>query len=222
MITFGCRRRAAGGGRAPTHRCPPAGSTSSPLRTGTCPVGSAAARTGNPRPPPSPRLCMPRRIGHPPAPPGLPGSASTAGWTATHRQPEGGRRDRSRHLERRARRRPRRAGGAADPPTVSSAVDAAGPGVGVPEADALEQQLAARPGEAGSPRLRSATGRRTRPTSSSRRPTSRSTRTTRCASTPNASRPLRRRHRDVTAEGGGEQLPDDLVAGEHPGERCGR
>jgi hypothetical protein len=38
-----------------------------------------------------------------------------------------------------------------DPPIVSSAVDAAAPGVGVPEADALEQQLAARPGEAGSP-----------------------------------------------------------------------
>ena len=38
-----------------------------------------------------------------------------------------------------------------DPPGVDSAADASGPGVGVPEADALEQQLAARPGEAGSP-----------------------------------------------------------------------
>jgi len=38
-----------------------------------------------------------------------------------------------------------------DPPAVSSAGDAASPGVGVPEADALEQQLSARPGEAGSP-----------------------------------------------------------------------
>lgn len=34
---------------------------------------------------------------------------------------------------------------------VASAGDAAGPGVDVPEADALEQQLAARPGEAGTP-----------------------------------------------------------------------
>jgi hypothetical protein len=39
-----------------------------------------------------------------------------------------------------------------DPPAVSLAGDAAAPGDGVPEADALEQQLAARPGEAGSPR----------------------------------------------------------------------
>ena len=38
-----------------------------------------------------------------------------------------------------------------DPPAVSSAGDAASPGVGVPEADALEQQLSTRPGEAGSP-----------------------------------------------------------------------
>ncbi|HET6392787.1 MAG TPA: hypothetical protein VFG13_08210 [Blastococcus sp.] len=38
-----------------------------------------------------------------------------------------------------------------DPPAVSSAGDATGPGEGVPEADALEQQLSARPGEAGSP-----------------------------------------------------------------------
>jgi len=38
-----------------------------------------------------------------------------------------------------------------DPPAVTSAGDAASPGVGVPEADALEQQLSARPGEAGSP-----------------------------------------------------------------------
>jgi hypothetical protein len=38
-----------------------------------------------------------------------------------------------------------------DPPTVSSAGDASGPGEGVPEADALEQQLSARPGEAGGP-----------------------------------------------------------------------
>jgi hypothetical protein len=38
-----------------------------------------------------------------------------------------------------------------DPPGVSVAGDASAPGDGVPEADALEQQLAARPGEAGSP-----------------------------------------------------------------------
>lgn len=38
-----------------------------------------------------------------------------------------------------------------EPPAVSSAADATGPGEGVPEADALEQQLSARPGEAGSP-----------------------------------------------------------------------
>ena len=34
-----------------------------------------------------------------------------------------------------------------DPTGVASAGDADGPGVGVPEADALEQQLAARPGD---------------------------------------------------------------------------
>lgn len=39
-----------------------------------------------------------------------------------------------------------------DPPAVASAGDASAPGEDVPEADALEQQLAARPGEAGSPR----------------------------------------------------------------------
>ena len=39
-----------------------------------------------------------------------------------------------------------------DPPAVTTAADATAPGEGVPEADALEQQLAARPGEAGSPR----------------------------------------------------------------------
>ena len=38
-----------------------------------------------------------------------------------------------------------------DPPAVTSAGDATGPAEGVPEADALEQQLSARPGEAGSP-----------------------------------------------------------------------
>ncbi|TFV66910.1 UNVERIFIED_ORG: hypothetical protein E4P37_04040 [Bacillus sp. AZ43] len=38
-----------------------------------------------------------------------------------------------------------------DPPAVTTAGDATAPGEGVPEADALEQQLAARPGEAGSP-----------------------------------------------------------------------
>ncbi len=38
-----------------------------------------------------------------------------------------------------------------DPPAVSVAGEAAAPGDPVPEADALEQQLAARPGEAGSP-----------------------------------------------------------------------
>jgi hypothetical protein len=38
-----------------------------------------------------------------------------------------------------------------DSPGVALAGDAAAPGDGVPEADALEQQLAARPGEAGSP-----------------------------------------------------------------------
>ena len=39
-----------------------------------------------------------------------------------------------------------------DPPAVALAADAAAPGDGVPEGDALEQQLAARPGEAGAPR----------------------------------------------------------------------
>lgn len=39
-----------------------------------------------------------------------------------------------------------------DPPGVTVAADAAPPGDGVPEADALEQQLAARPGESGAPR----------------------------------------------------------------------
>jgi hypothetical protein len=38
-----------------------------------------------------------------------------------------------------------------DPPAVATAGDAAPPAGDVPEADALEQQLAARPGEAGSP-----------------------------------------------------------------------
>jgi hypothetical protein len=38
-----------------------------------------------------------------------------------------------------------------DPPAVTSAGDADAPPAGVPEADALEQQLSARPGEAGSP-----------------------------------------------------------------------
>jgi hypothetical protein len=38
-----------------------------------------------------------------------------------------------------------------DAPAVTSAVDATAPREGVPEADALEQQLSARPGEAGSP-----------------------------------------------------------------------
>jgi hypothetical protein len=38
-----------------------------------------------------------------------------------------------------------------DPPAVSLAGDASPPGEFVPEADALEQQMAARPGEAGSP-----------------------------------------------------------------------
>ena len=38
-----------------------------------------------------------------------------------------------------------------DPAGAATAADARDPGVGVPEADALEQQLAARPGESGSP-----------------------------------------------------------------------
>jgi hypothetical protein len=38
-----------------------------------------------------------------------------------------------------------------DPPAVASAGDATPPAEDVPEADALEQQLSARPGEAGSP-----------------------------------------------------------------------
>jgi hypothetical protein len=38
-----------------------------------------------------------------------------------------------------------------DPPAVASAGDASAPAEDVPEADALEQQLAAHPGEAGSP-----------------------------------------------------------------------
>ena len=38
-----------------------------------------------------------------------------------------------------------------EPPAPATAGDATAPGDGVPEADALEQQLAARPGEAGAP-----------------------------------------------------------------------
>jgi hypothetical protein len=38
-----------------------------------------------------------------------------------------------------------------DPRDVATAADAQPPGADVPEADALEQQLAARPGEAGQP-----------------------------------------------------------------------
>ncbi|RBY97505.1 hypothetical protein DQ237_00680 [Blastococcus sp. TF02-8] len=38
-----------------------------------------------------------------------------------------------------------------DPPAVTSAAEASAPAAGVPEADALEQQLSARPGEAGTP-----------------------------------------------------------------------
>ncbi len=38
-----------------------------------------------------------------------------------------------------------------DPPAVVTAADASTPGEDVPEADALEQQLSARPGESGSP-----------------------------------------------------------------------
>ena len=38
-----------------------------------------------------------------------------------------------------------------DPPAVASAGDASAPAEDVPEADELEQQLSARPGEAGSP-----------------------------------------------------------------------
>jgi hypothetical protein len=38
-----------------------------------------------------------------------------------------------------------------DPPAVTTAAEAAPPGEDVPEADALEQQLSARPGETGSP-----------------------------------------------------------------------
>jgi hypothetical protein len=38
-----------------------------------------------------------------------------------------------------------------DPSGVAGAGEASAPGEGVPEADALEQQLSARPGEAGSP-----------------------------------------------------------------------
>ena len=39
-----------------------------------------------------------------------------------------------------------------DPPAPATAAEAAAPSGDVPEADALEQQLAARPGEAGTPR----------------------------------------------------------------------
>jgi hypothetical protein len=39
-----------------------------------------------------------------------------------------------------------------DPPAPATAAEAAAPAGDVPEADALEQQLAARPGEAGAPR----------------------------------------------------------------------
>ena len=38
-----------------------------------------------------------------------------------------------------------------DPPAVATSSDASSPAEDVPEADALEQQLSARPGEAGSP-----------------------------------------------------------------------
>ena len=38
-----------------------------------------------------------------------------------------------------------------DPPAVGTAGEASAPPADVPEADALEQQLAARPGEAGTP-----------------------------------------------------------------------
>jgi hypothetical protein len=38
-----------------------------------------------------------------------------------------------------------------DPPAAATAADAVAPGEDVPEADALEQQLSARPGEVGSP-----------------------------------------------------------------------
>ena len=66
--------------------------------------------------------------------------------------PEGGRRDRARHPERRARRRPSGAGGARSTrPEWPPPATRHDPGADVPEADALEQQLAARPGEAGSP-----------------------------------------------------------------------
>ncbi|WP_324277791.1 hypothetical protein [Blastococcus brunescens] len=64
---------------------------------------------------------------------------------------EGGRRDRTRHPERGARRRPRRAGGAARPARRDIGGGCAIARRGVPEADALEQQLSARPGEAGFP-----------------------------------------------------------------------
>ena len=39
-----------------------------------------------------------------------------------------------------------------DPPAVARAAEAQNPAGDVPEADAVEQQLAARPGEAGTPR----------------------------------------------------------------------
>jgi hypothetical protein len=39
-----------------------------------------------------------------------------------------------------------------DPPAVTTAAEATAPAEDVPEADALEQQLTARPGEAGVPR----------------------------------------------------------------------
>ena len=39
-----------------------------------------------------------------------------------------------------------------DPPSAGTAGEATSPAADVPEADALEQQLAARPGEAGAPR----------------------------------------------------------------------
>ncbi len=39
-----------------------------------------------------------------------------------------------------------------DPPEITTAGDAEPPAADVPEADALEQQLAARPGESGAPR----------------------------------------------------------------------
>jgi hypothetical protein len=84
--------------------------------------------------------------------PACPDAPVTAGWTATeHRRPreddvtEPGTPSDVPDADRAEQE------ALVEPPAVTTAADADSPGEGVPEADALEQQLAARPGEAGGP-----------------------------------------------------------------------